>query len=135
MNRVTNAHQQPMRLQTLNHGDPYIGDHTSVSETWESTAETDNHAQTPMVDRKSGNVTIEDHTMKKAHSEKFDNERLSPFKIMADALAIFSPLALLAFMIAIWRLNGKEVDHPTFSAWANSINVVSSDVSFDYKAK
>lgn len=56
-----------------------------------------------------------------------DNERFGPFKLVADAFATLTPLALLGLMIAIKRLDGKEVDRAAFTAWQDAINVVSGN--------
>ena len=55
----------------------------------------------------------------------FPNEKLSLLQLGADSLVIALPLLLLGFVIALSRLNGKEVDH-TFATWTNAVTIVRS---------
>jgi hypothetical protein len=128
MNNASSYPQQPVHLHTLNH-ESQTSVRTSSPIDCESTTEPEqqsheNNARVSMSDQKSMGVTVDTELLAKLQSGKFQNERLSPFKIAGDVLAILLPIGLLAFMIRIWRLDGKEMDPSIFAKWANSINVV-----------
>jgi hypothetical protein len=77
-----------------------------------------------MSDPKSMGVTVDTKMEAKLQSGKFQNEKLGPFKIVGDILAVLLPLGLLIFMIRVWRLDRKEIDPAVFAKWTDSINVV-----------
>jgi hypothetical protein len=128
MDNASSYPQQPVHLHTLNH-ESQTSVRTSSPNDCESTIEPEqqsheNNARVSMSEQKSMGVTVETELLAKLQSGKFQNERLGPFKIAGDVLAILLPIGLLAFMIRIWRLDGKEMDPSIFAKWANSINVV-----------
>lgn len=60
----------------------------------------------------------------------FPNEKMNFFKILADVLAVLLPFSLLGFILAIKRLDGKEVDTDSFETWQNAVRVVRCSPSF-----
>jgi hypothetical protein len=76
-------------------------------------------------------VTLPDGTDASPHQRAetemtdFPREKLNFFKVVADILAILLPFSLLCFIIAIKRLDGKEVDRDDFGTWQNAARVVS----------
>jgi hypothetical protein len=111
--------QQPIQLQTLDHVS-YTNDQTPGLESLGY-----NNAPASMCNAKSMGVTVGVDPAAKLQPGRFDNEKLDLFKLASDFLVVLLPIGLLAFMIAIWRLDGKEVDQEVFSTWRDSINVVS----------
>lgn len=62
---------------------------------------------------------------KSRNGERGFKRKLSPGRLFADCVAIFVPVALVAFAIAIMRLDNKETDQQEYRKWTNAINVVS----------
>jgi len=44
----------------------------------------------------------------------------------ADITTILAPVALLGFLISVWRLDGQPLEASSMDAWRNAINVVSA---------
>ena len=62
---------------------------------------------------------------KSRNGERGLKRKLSPGRLFADCAATFVPIALVAFAIAIMRLDNKEIDQQEYRKWTNAINIVS----------
>ncbi|KAF5226881.1 hypothetical protein FAUST_12121, partial [Fusarium austroamericanum] len=49
-----------------------------------------------------------------------------PGRLFADCAATLVPIALIAFAIAIMRLDNKETEQEEYAKWRNAINVIAS---------
>ena len=59
------------------------------------------------------------------NGERGFKRKLSPGRLFSDCAATFVPIALIAFAIAIMRLDNKQTDQEEYRKWRNAINVVS----------
>lgn len=51
--------------------------------------------------------------------------RISIWTILADVFAIIPPLAIVIFLVLVFRLNGTTVANDSHGSWRNAITVVS----------
>jgi hypothetical protein len=130
MNNVSDTQQQPVYIRTLNHESLTSiqtlspNDCGSATQLGQQSHAHESNARVSISDQKSMSVTVDTEVLAKLQSGKFQNEKLSPFKIVGDNLAVLLPLGILMFMIRIWRLDGQEINPSIFAKWTDSINVV-----------
>jgi len=59
------------------------------------------------------------------NGERGFKRKFMPGRLFADCAATIVPIALIAFAIAIMRLDNKETEQEEYRKWRNAINVVS----------
>lgn len=45
--------------------------------------------------------------------------------VLTDCMAVILPLAILVFVVMVWRLHNSPVEEGSLGKWQNAINVVS----------
>ncbi|KAJ4136586.1 hypothetical protein NW768_004203 [Fusarium equiseti] len=59
-------------------------------------------------------------------AERGFKRKFMPGRLFADCVATLVPIALVAFAIAIMRLDNKEAEQEEYRKWRNAINVIAS---------